>query len=407
MSTVLQINVSVNYGAHGKIAEDIGRLAMAKGWRSVIAYGHQHNPSENEIIRIGSSFSVKEHALESRLFDNQGLASRWSTRRFIETVKSLKPDIIHLHNIHGYYLNYKYLFDYLSSQRVPVIWTLHDCWPFTGHCAYFDYAQCDLWKTECHAPCICKGNYPTSVIFDRSKSNYNTKRHLFSSIDSLTLVPVSNWLGDIVEQSFMKKYPIQVIHNGIDLNVFRLYEDLDELREKYQLSGKHVILGVANEWVERKGLKDFLKLRALLSDDYIIILVGVNAQQLKSLPYGIMGITRTQNQQELAKLYSLADVFMNLTYEDNYPTTNLEAIACGTPVITYNTGGSPESVSDGVGWVVEKGDLNGIVKVLDTISIDEYDRNNTRRVCRDYAKKYFDKNTCFKSYLSLYDSLLK
>lgn len=403
MSTVLQINVSINYGAHGKIAEAIGRVAMTKGWRSVIAYGRQYNSSENELIRIGNSFSVKEHALESRLLDNHGLASRRATKHFIAAIKQLRPDVIHLHNIHGYYLNYKYLFGFLASQKIPVLWTLHDCWPFTGHCAYFDFAQCDLWRTGCHAPCPCKNNYPCSLLIDRSRKNYSIKKALFSSMNNLTLVPVSNWLGDIVKHSFLKDHPMQVIHNGIDVETFCPYSDLDELRNKYQLQGKHVCLGVANEWVVRKGLKDFLAIRRELPSDYAIVLVGVSPQQKKELPNGIVGITRTQNQKELAQIYSMADVFLNLTYEDNYPTTNLEAMACGTPVLTYNTGGSPESVGKDTGWIVEKGRIQDVVECVKVNSI----KNEVMsQKCRNKAKSFFDKNFCFDKYVELYETLL-
>lgn len=401
MPTLLQINVSANCGSHGKIAENIGVLAQNRGWRSVIAYGRRAYPSQNELIHIGSNINIKEHGIESRLFDNHGLASRTSTHKFIRQIDEINPSVIHLHNIHGYYLNYRILFNYLKTKSIPTVWTFHDCWPFTGHCAYFDFEQCQLWKTGCHPPCPCKRNYPKSVFVDASSRNWTLKKNLFTSLHNITLVPVSEWLSVLLQQSFLRDFPIQVIHNGIDLEVFNSCDDTQEMTGRYGLQNKRIVLGVANKWEERKGLRDFIALKKILPNNYGIIIVGVNAKQQLSLPEGIIGINRTQNQKELAKLYSMADIYLNLTYEDNYPTTNLEAMACGTPVLTYRTGGSPEAIDINTGWVVDQGDLSSVRDILmsmrKTKEISAY--------CRQRACANFDKNTCFESYLDLYEKI--
>ena len=405
---LLQINVLANRGSTGKIAGDIGSLALERGWRSVIAYGQRANPSKSELIRVGSDWDFGLHLLEGRLLDRQGRASRRATRRFLQEMDALRPDIVHLHNFHGYFLNYPLLFEYLAARDIPVVWTLHDCWPFTGHCAWFEFAGCERWKTGCHAPCPCKGDYPKSLLWDASKQNYALKKRLFPALKNATLVPVSDWLDALVKQSFLQDYPSRVIHNGIDLDLFRPQAELDAVRVRYGLQGKTVLLGVALIWEERKGLKDFIALQKRLPEDTVIVLVGLNAKQLATLPAGIVGIARTQNQQELAQLYSLADMFLNLTYEDNYPTTNLEALACGTPVLTYRTGGSPEAVSPETGWVLEQGDVAGVAEVVRQLKTRVPEaREAQRKACRQRAEEHFDKNACFARYFDLYQELLQ
>lgn len=401
MTTIVQINVTANWGSHGKIAEDIGKMVTNRNWRSIIAYGRYSNPSQNEVIRIGTDNSIRWHGLESRLFDNHGRASRLATRSFIHELEAIRPDLIHLHNIHGYYLNYQILFDYLSNRDIPVVWTLHDCWPFTGHCAYFDYVECDRWKSRCYAPCPGKSEYPKSCLFDSSSKNYTNKKRLFNSVKNLTIVPVSQWLGDMVKLSFLNKYPIHVIKNGIDLNTFNPSPSSD-VRNKYNIGDNQYILGVASIWERRKGFDDFIKLAHELPKDIKIVLVGLDKCKLNiARNNGIIGIPRTENVKELVSLYSGADIFLNLTFEDNYPTTNLEAMACGTPVITYKTGGSPEAVTEETGWVVEKGDVDAVAKI-----ITNEDWKNKSNACRKRAEDCFDKNRCFEEYIKLYEGLL-
>jgi glycosyltransferase involved in cell wall biosynthesis len=402
MKSVLQINSVVNSGSTGRIAEEIGQIAIAAGWESYIAYGRHARTSQSKLIKIGSDWDIRMHGLQTRLFDRHGLASTAATREFVEQIKKIKPDIIHLHNIHGYYINIEILFRYLKDANIPVVWTLHDCWPITGHCAYFTFVECDKWKTQCFS-CPQKKGYPSSYFLDRSKQNHKQKRKLFTSVHDITIVPVSNWLADIVKQSYLKDYPIRVINNGIDVNVFSP-QSRDGIRLKYGLADKFVLLGVATAWGRRKGLHDFIELSKILKDDEIIVLVGLNENQIKILPENVIGISRTESVQQLAEFYSAADVFLNPTWEDSFPTTNLEALACGTPVVTYRTGGSPEALTPKTGFVVEQGDLASIRKAIDTVK--SKGKAFYSAACRERATKMFNKNDRYAEYLQLYEQML-
>lgn len=401
---VFQINSSCNRGSTGRIAEQIGRAAQERGYECYIAYGRYYQPSELNAIKMGNKFTNAIHGISSRILDNHGLMSTEPTKNLVKQMKEIKPDIVHLHNIHGYFLNYKVLFEYLASAHIPIVWTLHDCWPFTGHCAYFDFAGCNLWETGCHAPCPCKKGYPESLLMDASKKNYELKKKLFTSVDNLTLVPVSEWLGDLVSKSYLNKNPIKVIHNGIDVEKFKPQVDTEALKKRYNISNKNIVLGVAAIWEPRKGFDDFLKLRNELPANYIIVLVGVSAEQKKMLPEGVIGVEHTESLDELVKLYSSANVFVNPTYEDNFPTTNLEALACGTPVITYKTGGSVEAVFDGTGSVVEQGDIFGLKTQIELLC--SKDRTRMRHECRQRAIDNFKAENRFEDYVDLYDSLI-
>ncbi len=401
---LLQINVTANWGSTGKIAEDIGLKAMDNGWKSYIAYGRNAKASKSELIRIGSDLDLKVHGLESRIFDNHGLASQFATRNFVKQIEKISPTIIHLHNIHGYYLNYKILFEYLSQKNIPIVWTMHDCWPFTGHCGYFDYAQCEKWKKGCSSPCPCKGDYPQSLIFDACKKNWDTKKRYFTKNLNITLVPVSYWLGNMVKSSFLSDYPVHVIHNGIDINTF-YPGDTGKVRKKYGLDDALYVVGVASVWDRRKGFEDCIKLKKYLPEDIKIVLVGLGQDKLKKATQnGIIGIPRTENVKELVALYSGAISFINPSYEDNFPTTNIESLACGTPVVTYRTGGSPEAIDDQTGIVVEKGDVKELSQAI--LDLSSLDRKLLGFACRTRAIDLFDKEKCFKEYIDLYNTLL-
>lgn len=394
---LLQINVTANWGSTGKIAEDIGKLAIDAGWESWIAYGRGNPSSESKLIRIGNDWDMKSHALQSRLFDNHGLASSKVTKIFIQQIKEIKPHIIHLHNIHGYYLNYPLLFDFLKEYGAPVVWTLHDCWPFTGHCAYYDYAKCDKWRTQCH-DCPQLRSYPASVWLDRTERNFNRKKDAFLSHPDITFVPVSDWLKTELSKSFLSDYSAITIHNGINLDIFKPSQNITKQ------GNEKVILGVASVWDKRKGLDEFVKLRPLLPDNYLIILVGLSQDQISSLPAGITGIRRTENVGQLVDLYSMADVFVNPTLEDIFPTTNLEALACGTPVITYETGGSPEAIDDHTGFVVPYQDVTTLAEKI-KIVCEKHPFDSIK--CRERAVEFYDKQKVFKEYINLYNQLLK
>ena len=396
---ILQINCIANSCSTGRIAEQIGELAQQEGWESYIAYGQYAYTSSSKLIRIANKFDLGIHFIETRLLDRHGLSSRLATKRLIKKVKEINPDIIHLHNIHGYYLNYPILCDYLISSGKPVVWTMHDCWALTGHCAYFDTANCERWKSGCFQ-CPLKSIYPKSIFADRSQKNYIQKTQWFTALDNLTIVAVSGWLNDIVKQSILKEKRLELIPNGIDIKRFHPVENVDN---HYHFQGKKVLLGVVASWTVEKGFYDFISLSKHISDEYCIVMVGVNDSMKKKLPHNIIGINKTENLETLSQLYSRALVLLTLSHNDTFPTTNLEALACGTPVITYPTGGSPEAVDDKTGFVVEAGDFDKVIeaiKIIDTNGKAYYSQN-----CRTRALEYFDKDKQLAKYIELYKSI--
>lgn len=391
---LLQINVTANWGSTGKIAEQIGQCAIAHGWESYIAYGRWYNPSQSHLIKIGNKLNMYQHYAEQRILDNEGLCSRRATKEFIKRINEIKPDVIQLHNIHDHYLNYRLLFEYLNKTDIKVVWTFHDCWAFTGHCFHFITKGCERWKSGCF-DCPLQHEYP-KTLFDCSRKNYTMKKNLFGANNNLTIIACSEWIANFVRQSFLKDKPIRVINNGVDLNVFKKSESLDTNKKTFY------VLAVSNVWNKDKGFDDILKLREILSNEYEMTIVGVTKQQLNSLPQGIVGIERTQDVQELVALYSKADVFINPTYADNFPTVNLEALACGTPVITYRTGGSPEAIDGKSGIVVEQGDINGLAEAIRMMKNNPLSSSD----CRKRAEDYFEKDKCFEKYIDLYNGLI-
>lgn len=393
---VLQINTVCGTGSTGRIATDIHRILIDEGHESYIAYGRDLPKNCNNAIRIGSKMDNYTHALKTRIFDKHGFGSVKATHRFIEKVKEIDPDIIHLHNIHGYYINIEVLFNYLKEANKPVVWTLHDCWSFTGHCAYFDYVGCEKWKTGCFK-CPEKKSYPRSIIMDNSKNNYLDKKRIFTGVKNITIVTPSQWLANLVKQSILNEYNVKVINNGIDLNIFK--PSINNFKNRYNLSDKFIILGIASVWERRKGLKYFIELSEKLKDDEGIILVGLSDKQLKEIPNKIVGILCTNNIEELVDIYSSADVFINPTLEDNFPTTNLEALGCGTPVVTFNTGGSAESIDEKTGLVINDKCVDSMYESIQKIKKDKVFNS---KECRSRAENFYDKKNKFIEYLELY-----
>lgn len=373
---ILMINVVCGIRSTGRICTDLAVELEKNGHEVKIAYGRETVPEKFEkyAVRIGNEYDVLFHGLKARLFDAAGFGSKCATRKFVEWVKQYDPDIIHLHNIHGYYINVEILFEYLRKCGKKIIWTLHDCWAFTGHCTYFDYVGCDKWKTGCNR-CLQKKEYPTCDGISRAKKNYNKKRELFTNVPDMQLVTPSRWLANLIKISFMKKYAVQVIHNGINTKNFHYREN--DVHKKLGIENKKIILGVAAVWDKRKGLESFAEIAKKIGDDYRIVLVGLSKQQIKMLPNNITGIEKTNNIQELIDLYSAAYVFINPTLEDNYPTTHLEAIACGTPVITYDTGGCKES-AELLGRVVSRGDIEKILEIIKTNLNEKVENERTK-----------------------------
>lgn len=486
----------------GNICTDLAIALDNLGHTVKIAYGREPMPerSRKYAVRIGSNADLYLHVLKSRLLDSCGFESKKKTAEFLQWVREYDPDIIHLHNLHGYYIDIAGLFRYLRTCGKRIFWTLHDSWNFTGHSPYCDTVPCTKWIDGC-SHCPHRKNYPYSLL-DRSRQNWERKKALFTGIPNLEIVTPSQWLADLVKQSMLGDYPLHVIPNGIDTSLFhplpddfrrhfgigkkrliavdtespenvcsltsgfpeeccfvlpgcsdpgnlpenmlclptdspkelesifrnadaiwqcsdsprftRYYPDqavilktadADSLRKlpvpafadvpgfwarkaAQGLVGKEIVLGATSVWNTLKGLDDFDKLPALLPEQQIIM-VGLNRQQLSKRNPAILAVPRTDSVEQLAEYYSIADYFLNLTYLDTYPTTNLEAICCGTPVITYRTGGSPES-AEHYGAIVPRGDLPAAAKCIQshpTFSLHPCD---------------FDKSTAMQQYLSIY-----
>ncbi len=392
---ILMINVVCGIRSTGRICTDSALELEAKGHQVKIAYGREDVPEQyqNYAIRIGNNFDILLHGLKARLFDSAGFGSKKATEKFIDWVKQYDPDVIYLHNLHGYYINLEILFNYLRKCEKKIVWTLHDCWAFTGHCTYFDYAGCSKWQRHCYC-CSQKRKYPSSFFYDRSFFNFDRKKKLFTGIKNLTIITPSEWLAKLVKKSYLKEYPIEIHNNIVDKTIFK--RTSSDFKLKYGIEDSTIVLGVANIWEERKGLNDFIRLSYMLDRQYTIVLVGLKEYEYnracrkfnKNNRYGVtdnmtnailktpkgavvpanvyaiykvitgkeynikerhelsrvIPIERTKNVDELVQIYSAADFFVNPTREENYPTVNLEASACGTYIITYDTGGCAETI---------------------------------------------------------------
>lgn len=353
------INVVSGIKSTGRICSDIAKRLIEMNHEVTIAYGREEVPMETRSysLRIGTDFDNCKHLLKTRLLDAHGFGSIRVTKNFIKWIEDYNPDVIHLHNLHGYYINVQLLFEYFKKKEIPIIWTLHDMWPFTGHSAYCE--DCSRYIDGCFR-CPKKKAYPKSYI-DLSSLNWNLKKQIFTGLPNVTIVTPSNWLNKKVEASFLGKYNLLVIHNGVDTNIFKPLKT--KIKEKYNIGNCQLVMGIAAVWDERKGLNDIISISKHLRENYKFIVVGVSDKQIRKLPDTVIGLRRTNSTTELAEIYSSADVFINPTYMDNYPTTNIESIACGTPVISYDTGGSGESAKL-FGEIVKKGDYIGLEKSI-------------------------------------------
>lgn len=389
---VLQITAS-SLGGIGRLSRDISDILIKQGDESLITYGRGAVLDPERDFMFGCKWEVYIHALWARLDDAVGLHSNRGTKELLAFIADFQPDLVQLHNLHGYYINYELLFRYLHENNIPVVWTLHDCWSFTGHCSNFDFLGCRKWEKHCQK-CELMNSYPKAYV-DRSFRNFCRKKRAFTTIDKMVLVTPSEWLAGLVGKSFLRQYPIKIINNGIDLQIFRVKGDS-------ALADKKIVLGLASTWNERKGFNDFIRLSELLPDSYQIVMVGVSRQLAKRLPSSITPIEHTETVEELVDWYNKAFVFVNPTYEDNFPTTNLEAMACGTSVITYRTGGSPESLTQETGYVLAKGDVEGIAAVI----LNHVKTPQTIKSCRKCAMQY-DKHVAFAKYVELYKEMLQ
>ncbi len=392
------INEECGTGSTGRICTDIAAALESNGNEVKIAFGRNADivPAQYNkyAVRIGNDIDLKIHGLITRAFDATGFGSMRATRKFIHWVYQFDPDIIHLHNLHGYYINIDLLFSCLKQLNKPVVWTLHDVWPFTGHSAYCDAVGCSKWKNGCEN-CPQMKVYPKSYV-DRSKRNWERKRNIFCGVTNLTIVTPSKWLAELVEDSFLNEYPVKVINNGIDTGKF--HKVSTHLRSDLRLQRKKILLSVATVWNDLKGLSDFERLADLLGENYKIILVGgmTNSQE-KELPESVLHIRRTQDVNEMVELYNTADIYLNLTYCDTYPTVNLEAASCGTPVITYAVGGSTESAEMFGGISVRRGDVEAVAHAV---------RESERLKVVIPADYDLDKKRAIKEYIGLYRGVL-
>ena len=392
---VIQINSECGRGSTGKIAVAVSRSLNEHKIENYIFYSANHKSDYPQGIMIGSKPMLRVHQLLSRLFGDQGFHSYFATRRLVREIKEISPDVILLHNIHGYYLHLSVLFRFLREYGKPVLWTLHDCWAFTGHCTHYMIAGCDRWKSGCGS-CPQKNVYPYSLFFDRSRGLYKKKSRLFCSVKELSLITPSKWLSKELESSFLQNKPKYVIPNGIDLRAFHPVNG--DFKERYGLQGRIMILGVASVWSYAKGLDVFIELyKRLDRDRYAVVLVGTDAQTERLLPEGIVSIRRTQSRTEMAEIYSAADVFVNPTRQDNYPTVNMEAQACGTPVITFDSGGCAETLTEGFGTTVNENDIEALI-----LSVGELSEKTPQlsASCAAEAKR-FDERICFEKYVDL------
>ena len=400
---VLAINTFYKFGSTGRIVYDLQNIHKQHKINSYVAYGPETNSERVEnTICLQSSYRRKWNILKTRLLAQHGFYNVTETKRLIKYIDEVKPNIIHLHNIHNHYVNVEMLFDYIKKHDIPVVWTLHDCWPFTGWCAYFDYAHCNKWKTGCHH-CPSAHDYPFTWFFDRSKSNYQKKKEVFNSVKNLTLVTPSQWLADLTKESFLKGYPVEVINNGTDIEVFRPIDT--DLKEWLGIEGKKMILAIAAKLSKRKGADYLLQIPDKLNDDEVLVLLGLTDEQVQSLPKEkCIGITYTNSVQELAEYYSAADVFINPTLEDNFPTTNIESLACGTPIVTFKTGGSVEVIDENTGFIVEQGDVAAMLDAVRTILVRG--KVYYQMYCRDKAVNLYEKEKQYMKYVELYKRII-
>lgn len=390
---ILQINAVCEHGSTGKICVGISKLLSNENIENTILYavGESSYPLS---LKYETQKQIFFDAFKSYVTGKYGFNSQKATYDLLNVIKDYSPDIVHLHNIHSHNCNLEILFDYFKVQSQKVLWTFHDCWAFTGYCPHFTMVGCHQWQSECFN---CPQYKEYSVFFDRSGELFRRKKALFSDLD-MTIVTPSRWLSGMVSRSFLNQYPVHVINNGIDLNVFRPVENSSWKKDK-NIENKNLILGVSFDWGRKKGLDIFVELSKRLDPNrYQIVLVGTNDRLDKKLPRNIISIHRTKNQNELAAVYSAADIFVNPTREENFPTVNIEALSCGTPVVTFRTGGSPEIIDETCGSVVDVDDIGELENEIVRCCTE---KPYSGEACRKRAEK-FDQNDKFQEYIELY-----
>lgn len=398
---IVQVNTVCEHGSIPKIMLNLYHHAKNMGHDCYIAYGRGNAPFGINAYKIGTPFDFICHVMQNFVKGESGFGSRRRTLKFLKWLDELRPDVIHLHNIHGFYLQIELLFEYIKKNNIRVVWTLHDCWTFTGQCAYFDYAGCRKWKSECHDCPIYRTSYPYSIFKDNSRNNYIRKKAAFSGVKNLTIITPSHWLMELVKESFLSSYPVVAIPNGVSFDNYHfLNKDKYSLRKQLKpfpvSASKKILLGVANVWDHRKGLVYFEKLLPFVENEWQIILIGLSARQIchfKKYPSNaILPLGHTSTQEELCLFYNIADIFINPTLEDNLPTTNLEALACGTPVITFDTGGSGECIDKNCGIVVHEKNTESLIDAIRTLE-------NAAMIPEEISKKVLSSEQFARRYM--------
>jgi len=404
MPTLVQIDSCLGVGSTGHITESIADLATKDGWDCYIAHGARYvGKSKYKSIQITNKFEEYLHYALGLITDGHGLFSTIATKKFVKKMKDMKPDVFQLHCIHGYYLNFKVLFKYFKESRIPVVWTQHDCWAFTGHCSNFSSANCLKWQTKC-CDCPLYKSYPKSIV-DKSARNFRIKKRLFASLDNITIVSVSYWLDSMIAKSFLNIYNHIVIYNGIDTSVFK--PTLSSIREKYGIKDSKYILGAATTWSDTKGLSDYIQLLPILPVGYKIVLVGISKELAETLPDEIICIPRTVDKLELCQLYSEATLVTSLSYQEAMGLIPVEGMACGTPSIVYDNTAQSEIASGGTGFVVKTGDVSAVKDaILSYESLLQEEKSEMRRKCLIIANESFDKDKQFSNYIVVYNNLI-
>lgn len=394
---VYQINIFGNLST-GRIATDLYSVLQKNGDECRFAFARNDTAPGISYYKIGTKGDVIVHGVLTRLTDKTAFYSRRPTQSLIEDIKAYKPDVILLHNLHGYYINVEVLFNFLRESKIPVVWTLHDCWSYTGHCCHYSAIKCEKWKIGCNN-CQNLSAYPASKK-DNSIWNYKRKKELFTELENMTLVTVSKWLEREVKKSFMQKYPVQTIYNGIDLDVFRPVDS--DIKSQIGCADKKVILGVASTWHKNKGLSDFIQLSTMLNSNYKIVLVGLTKKMIRELPTNIIGIERMDSIDELVKLYSAADIFFNASIEETFGLPTVEAMACGTPSIVYDCTALPEVCAAGGGYVVKAHDLNAVIQRITSVNFKDNNIENIRKCVFKY-----EKNIQYQKYINLFNQIIR
>lgn len=403
MPKLVQFNPVANWGSTGRLAEDIGDVAMQSGWDSYIAFGRQFNPSTSQLLRVGGKLSVYSHTLYTRLFDRQGFGSYFATKSLLKKLDDISPDVFQFHNLHGNFLNLPLVLKYATKYDIPIVWSLHDCWSMTGHCSHFVRIGCEKWKTGCFN-CPLKNEYPNSWLLDSSKRNYSEKKKLIEAIPRLTIVSGSKWLADIASASYFKGRKIVVIPDGIDTDIYQPRKNGNEIRKRLGLEGKFVILATGTGWGEDKGLYDYGKLRKILPEEYAIVLVGMSPEWLAKVPEGVIGLPRTKTPVELSEYYSMADCVMSLSRMESFGLTPVEGYACGTPAIVYDTTALPELVTPETGFVAKFLDVEDVAKKV--IELNRKGKDYYSDTCRKVALEKYSREVCYGQYLELYNEML-